>query len=66
MMAAPKTCKTCAYFIQHYRKDEDRYRPVAWGHCTFPRIKARPVEKAACEHYRERSPEEEQRYSQQT
>lgn len=47
-----KTCKTCAHFVQHYRKAKRKYWPVAWGHCTKPRIKPRCDENPACEHYR--------------
>lgn len=46
------TCKTCTYFIQHYRKGKRQYFSVAWGHCTEPRIKPRSTETPACAHYR--------------
>jgi len=58
MMTDSKTCETCAYFVQHYRKDKEKYHPVSIGHCTFPRVKPRRMETAACGHYRERAPEQ--------
>lgn len=51
-----KTCKTCAHFVQHYRKAKRGYWPVAWGHCTTPRIKPRYDDHPACQHYREAPP----------
>lgn len=51
-----KTCKTCVHFIQHYRKAKRKYYPVAWGHCTEPRIKPRYDATPACQHYREAPP----------
>ncbi len=48
-----KTCQTCTYFVQHYRKGKRGYFPVAWGHCTEPRTKPRATATPACAHYRE-------------
>lgn len=51
-----KTCKTCAHFIQHYRKDKWGYWLVYCGHCMEPRLKTRHADTPACQHYREASP----------
>lgn len=47
-----KTCSTCDYFVHHYRKGKRGYIPVAWSHCTEPRIKPRSTETPACGRYR--------------
>lgn len=37
-----KRCVNCRYFIQHYGKSPfNGFWPVAYGHCTEKRIKAR-------------------------
>ena len=36
-----KTCGTCKYFAQHYRKWGKGYHEVDCGHCKYPRIKKR-------------------------
>jgi len=52
------TCKTCAYFRQHYAIDERKIFRVFCGHCTYrsPRTK-RPYAKA-CENYVFAGPDE--------
>lgn len=49
-----KTCKTCAYFVQHYRKAKQRYWPVYCGHCMEPRLKTRCADTPACGRYQPR------------
>ncbi len=51
---ARKTCESCAYYVQHYRKSKKGYSRVAWGHCTTPRTKPRLMETPSCPHYKER------------
>jgi len=53
-MAERKTCETCAYFIRHYGKRNEKYYPLACGHCITPRVKRRAPKTPACERYRER------------
>ncbi len=56
-MEQEKTCETCAYYVQHYRKSKKGYSRVALGHCTTPRAKPRLMETPACPHYIERDEE---------
>ncbi|MBS1403022.1 MAG: hypothetical protein HPZ79_08605 [Oscillospiraceae bacterium] len=49
------TCKTCAYFIQHYAKRKTGYTALAWGHCYRPRVKPRKTDAPACPRYRGRT-----------
>ena len=49
---AQHQCSTCNYYIQHYAKiNHTGYRPVACGHCFYPRIKSRKPESPACEYF---------------
>lgn len=44
-------CGDCRYFILHYYKiTEHTYRPLRYGHCTFPLCKNRRVEET-CPHW---------------
>ncbi len=36
-------CANCRFFYQHYLKDG---RPLEWGHCVYPKVKARRT----CDH----------------
>ncbi|MGM9670145.1 MAG: hypothetical protein ACI3XD_01025 [Oscillospiraceae bacterium] len=47
-----RTCETCAYFLQHYIRYKKRYRAIAFGHCTEPRIKVRKIDTPACARYK--------------
>lgn len=51
-----ETCKTCAYFQQHYVKapvrGEGRYGETPSGHCIQPRLKLRYSHTKACQWYR--------------
>lgn len=44
-----KTCGTCKYFAQHYRKWGRGYHEVDCGHCKYPRIKKRTKDQT-CPH----------------
>ena len=57
-----KTCETCVHFHQHYTKPADKadtYIWTMWGHCVYPRIKARQTNKKACEHYKPKETEKQ-------
>lgn len=41
LYAGKQVCCNCTHYYQHYRKGKKRYSIVAWGHCGYPRIKAR-------------------------
>lgn len=47
---AGKSCANCAHYARHYIRLWGRYFvPVAAGHCTFPRVKARkPCDLCGC------------------
>jgi len=45
-----KTCGTCKYFAQHYRKWGKGYHEVDCGHCKYPRIKKRTKDQT-CPHW---------------
>ena len=45
-----KTCGTCKYFGQHYRKWGKGYHEVDCGHCKYPRIKKRTKDQT-CPHW---------------
>ena len=51
-----KTCADCAFFIQHYRKAQNRYFWVNCGHCKKPRLKSREPSAKACSNFQEKSP----------
>jgi len=36
-----QVCCTCAFYIQHYRKDGEKYYHVFCGHCVSGRLKSR-------------------------
>ena len=49
-------CGDCANFRRHYvRMEENRYDPLAYGHCVFPRLKARTADQT-CRHWRPKPP----------
>lgn len=48
------TCGSCKHFRQHYIKFGRSYRPLLYGHCTYPRLKNREVQAPACKHYAKR------------
>jgi hypothetical protein len=45
------TCKSCAYFRQHYTFDKRRIFSVHCGHCTCGTPKRKRPDTAACESY---------------
>lgn len=47
------TCESCKYFVQHYVKHPKTYSKAGWGHCFYPKVKARQPETPACEQYKE-------------
>ncbi len=54
-----KTCQDCAHFYRHYvRIGKDCYSEIDHGHCVYPRIKNRDTDTPACEHFKERPPQE--------
>ena len=46
-----KICKDCTHFRQHYVKFGERYGPIWYGHCVYPRLKRRESASPACEHF---------------
>ena len=52
-MQKEKFCKTCVYFIQHYRKSKKNYYEVYCGHCTHLRVKKKTADTKSCTHYNE-------------
>ena len=43
-------CGTCRHFRLHYICREGTYLPLLYGHCVFPRSKARSVTQT-CPHW---------------
>jgi len=53
-----KTCRSCAYFLQHYILNERKLVRIYCGHCTHGKpITKRPTAKS-CPHYIEAPPDE--------
>ena len=52
------TCKSCAYFQQHYTFDKRRIFRVNCGHCTYGSPKRKRPYTAACENYIYEEPDE--------
>lgn len=46
-----RSCKTCAYYRQHYTFDQRKIFRVYCGHCTYRRAKSKRPDAKACEHY---------------
>lgn len=44
-------CKACTHFYMHYVQHKDKYIPIDFGHCVFPRIKSRDADTKACAHF---------------
>lgn len=56
---APKPCKTCRWFYQHYVRLNRKYSPIASGHCPWPHLRNRKADAPACERWeakKERTP----------
>ncbi len=49
-----KTCGSCRFFIQHYRK-ETFFEKVYCGHCTHKCVRNKKPDDAACAHHEERT-----------
>lgn len=45
------TYKNCKYFVQHYIKQEERFRSTIHGHCIYPRVKSRKRDTKACGYF---------------
>ena len=45
------TCKTCAYYRQHYTFDQRKIFRIYCGHCTHHKAKTKRPDAKACEHY---------------
>jgi len=45
------SCKTCAYYRQHYALDQRKIFRVYCGHCTYQKVKTKKPDAKACEHY---------------
>lgn len=43
-------CENCAHFRRHYIWDGWRYAALRYGHCVYPRLKAREVGQS-CPHW---------------
>ena len=51
------TCKDCIHYRQHYIKFGRSYRPIAYGHCVYPRLKKREQNTPACCKFKAREAE---------
>lgn len=51
-------CKNCTHFCRHYTLSKDHCTAIDCGHCSYPRLKHRKANAAACIHYvcREKPP----------
>lgn len=54
-----KRCKSCMHFRQHYTFDERHIFRVYCGHCTFPHVRKKLPDRAACENYIPAAPDED-------
>ena len=45
------TCKTCAYFHQHYGISGGRIFRIHCGHCTYPKLRHKRPSTNACQYY---------------
>ena len=45
------SCKTCAYYRQHYTFDHRKIFRVYCGHCTYQKAKTKRPDAKACENY---------------
>lgn len=45
------SCKTCAYYLQHYTFDQRKTFRVYCGRCTYQKVKTKGPDAKACEHY---------------
>ena len=45
------SCKTCAYYRQHYTFDHRKIFRVYCGHCTYQKTKTKRPDAKACERY---------------
>lgn len=55
-MTESKTCKDCAFFIQHYLQYHGKFTWVNCGHCKEPRLKSREPTTKACPRFQEKTP----------
>jgi len=46
-----QTCKTCAYYYQHYTFNQRRIIQVCCGHCAYRNPRTRKPDARACEAY---------------
>ena len=46
-----QSCKTCAYYRQHYTFDQRKIFRVYCGHCTYQKVKTKRPDAKACAHY---------------
>ena len=44
-------CKECEHFHRHYVLDTQSCTSINCGHCSYPRIKHRAPDHAACRHF---------------
>ena len=51
-------CKNCVHFRQHYALDKRHIFRVYCGHCTFPKVRRKRPDAAACEQYTPAAPDE--------
>ena len=54
-----KKCKDCTHFLQHYAFLSCKLTRIYCGHCLLHRGKSRRPDTAACQHYVQRSPDED-------
>ncbi len=52
-------CQNCQHYLQHYTFDERTIFRIHCGHCTFPRIKTRSPDTAACKNFVPGTPQED-------
>ena len=45
------TCIDCGHYFRHYIRCGSRFRPIALGHCIYPRVKPRDCDTPACQHF---------------
>ena len=52
------TCKSCAYYKQHYAFDKRKIFRVYCGHCTYLRARTRRPDAKICDDYMQGEPDE--------
>ena len=49
-----RVCMQCVYYVEHFRKAQDKYFPVFCGHCICSGAKHRLPDAKACRHFQKR------------